>query len=82
MAKKDVDIEEEIQRLAHKSNVNIKKSEFAFENQLKKLDTQIDNLSKKKMKEFEKNKELVSKYLEIDYNEGTIERYREKLNKI
>jgi hypothetical protein len=82
MSKKETDIEKEIERLARKTNINFKKSEFAFENQLKRLDEDIEKASNKKIKEFDKNKELTSEYLFIDYNDDTISRYREKLKKI
>ena len=79
MAKdKEAEFEKEIERLAHKSNVNIRKSEFAFETQLKN----IDNVMKNKFKEFDKNKELTSEYLNINYTDDSIKRYREKLKKI
>ena len=38
MSKKEIDFDEELEKIARKSNVNIRKSEYAFENQLKKLD--------------------------------------------
>jgi phage host-nuclease inhibitor protein Gam len=82
MAKKEIDFDEELERLARKSNINIRKSEYSFENQIKKLDTEIDSIANKKIKEFEKNKELTSEYLSIDYTSGSIDRYREKLKKI
>ena len=82
MSKKKFDIDKELERLARKSNVNIKKSEYSFENQLKKLDKDIDTLAKQKIKDFDKNKELTSEYLSIEYKQDTIDRYREKLKKI
>ena len=83
MAKdKEAEFEKEIERLAHKSNVNIRKSEFAFETQLKNLDKEIDNVMKNKFKEFDKNKELTSEYLNINYTDDSIKKYREKLKKI
>ncbi|MDO5811360.1 MAG: hypothetical protein Q4Q37_09705 [Methanobrevibacter sp.] len=82
MSKKEVDIDKEIEKLARKSNINIRKSEFAFENQLKKLDKDIDNAMNNKFKEFDENKQLSSDYLFIDYRNDTIDRYREKLKKI
>ena len=36
MSKKEIDFDEELEKIARKSNVNIRKSEYAFENQLKK----------------------------------------------
>lgn len=83
MSKKEkIDFDEELERIARKSNLNIRKSEYAFENQLKKLDKDIDNLTNKKIKEFDKNKELTLEYLSTEYKQDSIDRYREKLNKI
>lgn len=83
MSKKEkIDFDKELEKIARKSNVNIRKSEYSFENQLKKLDKDIDNLSNKKIKEFDKNKELALEYLSIDYGHDSIDRYREKLKKI
>lgn len=80
--KKDFDLDEEIEKIARKSNINIQKTEFAFENQLKKLDKDIDKSINKKIKSFDKDKELISDYLSIEYKQDTIDRYREKLKKI
>ena len=83
MSKKDkIDYDKELEKIARKSNVDIRKSEYSFENQLKKLDADIENLTNKKIKEFEKNKELTLEYLSIDYKQDSIDRYREKLKKI
>ena len=82
MSKKDFDVDKELERIARKTNLNMRKSEYSFENQLKKLDKDINNLTKQKIKDFDKNKELNSKYLSIDYKQDTIDRYREKLKKI
>ena len=82
MSKKDIDFDKELEKLARKTNLNVKKSEYAFENQIKKLDKDIDKIAKRKIKEFDENKELTCEYLSIDYKQDTIDRYREKLNKI
>lgn len=82
MSKKEVDFDKELEKLARQSNINIKKSEFAYENQIRKLDAEIDNMANKKIKEFDKNKELTQDYLSIDYHDASISRYREKLKKI
>lgn len=82
MSKKDFDVDKELERIARKTNLNMRKSEYSFENQLKKLDKDINNLTKQKIKDFDKNKELTSQYLSIDYKQDTIDRYREKLKKI
>jgi phage host-nuclease inhibitor protein Gam len=82
MSKKEIDFDEEINRLARKSNLNMRNVEYSYENQLKKLDAEIDNVMDKRLKEFDENKELTSQYLSIDYSHDTIDRYREKLRKI
>ena len=83
MSKKEkIDFDKELEKIARKTNLNIRKSEYAFENQLKKLDKDIDNITNKKIKEFDKNKELVYEYLSTDYKQDSIDRYREKLKKI
>ena len=83
MSKKDkIDYDKELEKIARKTNINIRKSEYSFENQLKKLEKEIDNVSNKKIKEFDKNKELTAKYLSIDYKQDSIDRYREKLRRI
>lgn len=83
MSKKDkIDYDEELEKIARKTNINVRKSEYAFENQIKKLDEDIDRISNQKIKDFDENKELTSQYLSIDYKQDTIDRYREKLNKI
>ncbi|MBQ6099463.1 MAG: hypothetical protein IJL02_06315 [Methanobrevibacter sp.] len=83
MSKKDeIDFDKEIEKIARKSNINIRQTEFSFEKQLKKLDKEIDNAMNEKLKEFDKNKELTEDYLLIDYSHDSIDRYREKLKKI
>ncbi len=82
MSKKDVDIDEEIEKLSRKTNIKMRKAEYSFDNQIKKLDATIERLADKKLKEFDENKELTSKYISIEYKQDSIDRYREKLNKI
>lgn len=83
MSKKEkVDLEKEIERLSRKSNIDMKKFEDSFETRMKKLDDDINKVVKNKMKTFDSNKKLTSDYLNIDYKDATIERYREKLKKI
>lgn len=82
MAEKEVDIEKEVERLARKSNINIRKSEYSFEKQLSRLDKEIDKLSDAKLKNFDNNKKATQDYLEFDISHDTVNRYREKLKKI
>ena len=82
MSKKEFDLDKEIEKIARKSNINMRKSEYSFENQIKRLDKDIDKIVNEKVKVFDENKELTSDYLSIDYKQDTIDRYREKLKKI
>lgn len=78
----EFDMDDEIKRISRKTNINVKKSEFSFENRIKKLDNEIDKIMDKKIKEFDDNKKLTSDYLTTDYTQDTINRYREKLKRI
>ena len=80
--KEEFDVDKEIERLARKSNIDIRGSEYSFENRIKKLDKEIDKMLDMKIKDFDENKKLKSDYLNIDYKQDTIDRYREKLKKI
>ena len=80
--KEKIDYDKELEKIARKTNMNVRNSEYSFENQIKKLDEDIDKIAQQKIKDFDKNKELTSKYLSIDYKQDTIDRYREKLKKI
>ncbi len=82
MAKEELDIDKEIEKLSRKTNINMRKSENSFENMLKRLDEDIDKVMNKKIKEFDDSKKLSAKYLNIDYTQDSIKRYREKLNNI
>jgi len=83
MAKKEVDIEEEIQRLSRKTNINIKKAEYSYSKQLERLDKEMDKALNDKIKLFDEDKQLAEKHMAVEYNKhDTIDRYREKLKKI
>lgn len=83
MSKKDeIDVDKEIERLARRSNINMRKSENSFENRLKRLDKEMDKVLNQKIKNFDDNNQLKEDYLKIDYNDATINRYREKLKKM
>jgi phage host-nuclease inhibitor protein Gam len=83
MAKKEeIDIEEEVQRLARKTNVNIKKSEYSYSKQIERLGMEVDKVVNEKIKAFDENKVLAEDYMSIEYKHDTIDRYREKLKKI
>ena len=76
------DVDEEFKRISRKTNVNIIKSQMAFDNRIKNLENEIENTSKTQIKDFNSNKKLLGKYLSIDYSSSTIDRYRRKLKKI
>ena len=42
----------------------------------------IDNIVKRKIRDFDNNKQILEEYLTIDYSSSTIDRYRKKLKKI
>ena len=44
MSKKDIDFDEEIKKLSRKTNIDIRRSEYAFENQIRKLDNDIKDI--------------------------------------
>lgn len=79
---KEIDIDEEIKKLSRKTDINIRKSEYSFNNRLKKLDAEIDKSINDQLKDFDKIKKLTSDYLSIDYSSSTIQQYREKLKKM
>lgn len=74
--------DEDFERISRKTNVNIMRSQMAFENRIKNLEKEIENTSKTQIKDFDSNKELLEKYLSIDYSSSTIDNYRRKLKKI
>lgn len=76
------DVDEEFKRISRKTNVNIIRSQMAFDNRIKSLEKEIENASKTQIKDFDSSKKLLSKYLSIDYSSSTIDRYRRKLKKI
>ncbi len=80
--KKDIDFDEELARIARQTNIKVRKTEFAYESQLKQLDDDIDKILKDKLDSFDKFKELTSSHLQTDYKTDSIDRYREKLKKI
>ena len=83
MDKKDeFDIEKDVERLSRKSDINIKKSAYSFENRLLQLDKDIDRVLNEKILNFDTNKELLQDYIKIDYKNDTINRYKEKLRKM
>lgn len=85
MAKKneEIDIDEEIKRISRKTNVDIiLKSGRTFDNRIKNLEKEIEKASQTQIKDFDKSKELVGKYLSTDYSSSTIDNYRRKLKKI
>lgn len=82
MSKKDIDIDAEIEKISRKTNINIKRTEFAFEKQIKKLDIEIDEIANQRIKDFDEYKKDLENYLTTDYSSLSVERYREKLKKI
>lgn len=83
MAKKEeYDLDKEIERLSRKTNININKSEYSFNKRIKELDNEMKKIMNDKVKLFDENKVMTEKYLTIENDTSTIDRYREKLKKI
>lgn len=82
MAKKEVDIEKEVERLSRKSNIKMRKTEYSYTKQLERLDKEIDRVVNDKIKFFDENNEINQEYSELEFKHDTINRYREKLKKI
>lgn len=83
MAKKDdFDLDEEVEKLGRKTNIKARRAEYAFENQLRQLDAEMNSIVDRKIKEFDEQKAMYKKYSEADFTTPTIDRYRRKLNKI
>lgn len=80
--KEEIDLDKEIERIARRSNINMRRSENSFDNRLKRLDKEIDKVLNQKIKNFDDNKRVTEDYLQIDYKNDTINRYREKLKKM
>lgn len=82
MAKKEVDIEKEVERLSRKSNIKMRKTEYSYTKQLQRLDKEIDRAVNDKIKLFDENNDITQEYSELEFKHDTINRFREKLKKI
>ena len=82
MFRKKVDFDEEVERLARKSNFKMRRTEYSFDKTIEKLDTEIDIIMNDKIKEFDDNKKITQDYLHLSDDTLVIDRYREKLRKI
>ena len=80
--KEEFDVDEELKKISRKTNVAAIKSQRSFENQIKKLDVEIDNVINNKLRQFDVDLKLRSDYLYIDYSDPTVKNIREKLKRI
>lgn len=80
--KEEFDVDEELKKISRKTNVAAIKSQRSFENQIKKLDVEIDNVINNKLRQFDVDLKLRSDYLSIDYSDTTVKKIREKLKRI
>ena len=78
----EIDIDEELRRISRRTNINIIKSQKAFDNKIKNLEKEIEKSSKIQVNEFDSNKRLLENYLLTDFRLSTIDNYRRKLKKI
>ena len=82
MSNEVFDVDKEIKKLSRKTEINILRTENAFENRLKQLEKDIDKTIKSKEKIFDESKGLSSKHITNDYSPDSLDRYRKKLDKI
>lgn len=82
MSSEDFDMDKEIEKLSRKTEINILKTEMAFENRLKQLEKDIDKTIKSKESIFDDSKGLTSEHITNDYSPDSLDRYRKKLEKI
>ena len=61
--KEEFDVDEELKKISRKTNVAAIKSQRSFENQIKKLDVEIDNVINNKLRQFDVDLKLRSDYL-------------------
>ena len=80
--KEEFDVDEELKKISRKTNVAAIKSQRSFENKIKKLDVEIDNVINNKLRQFDVDLKLRSDYLSIDYSDPTVKKIREKLKRI
>lgn len=80
--KEEFDVDEELKKISRKTNVAAIKSQRSLENQIKKLDVEIDNVINNKLRQFDVDLKLRSDYLSIDYSDPTVKKIREKLKRI
>ena len=80
--KEEFDVDEELKKISRKTNVAAIKSQRSFENQIKKLDVEIDNVINNKLRQFDVDLKLRSDYLSIDYSDPTVKKIREKLKRM
>ena len=78
----EIDIDEELRKISRRTNINIIKSQKAFDNKIKDLEKEIEKSSKIQVNEFDSNKRLLENYLLTDFRSSTIDNYRRKLKKI
>ena len=62
---KEFDVDEEIEKLSRKTNINMRRTEYAFDNQSRKLEKDIHAIANDKTRKFDENKELSTKYSNI-----------------
>ena len=80
--KEEFDVDEELKKISRKTNVAAIKSQRFLENQIKKLDGEIENVINNKLRQFDVDLKLRSDYLSIDYSDPTVKKIREKLKRI
>lgn len=80
MPKKEIDFEKEVDRVSRKSNINIMRSEYAFNRKIRNLDKEINKLTKQKIKEFDNAKKSTKEFADEEESVPTIEEYKKILD--
>ncbi|MCF0226176.1 MAG: hypothetical protein HUK28_02440 [Methanobrevibacter sp.] len=79
---KKTDFDRKVKELSKKNDIETFKQIRGFDISLKKIDFQMERLSKEKIKDFEINKEPLSNYLEMGSKDPFVDKMRERLDKL
>ncbi len=82
MRSEENEIDKKVNKLSRKTNLAIMRKEISFDNQIKKLDAEIQDVSRKQLKDFDNQKELYYDYITMNTKDPSIERFRKKLNEM
>lgn len=76
------DVDKKVDKLSRKTNLAIMRKEISFDNQIKQLESKIDEISKNNIKDFDDERSQYYKYMTANLKDSSIDTYRKKLNEI